>query len=889
MSGKLKRIFASIALAFLLSRLLTTLAVAEAPSAASSAQVDRERASDQSTAAVGAAVASVANNPAADLKPCVVRPKPLDSVKQAPVAQMLVPGFSVRELPIRLTNINNVAYAPDGRLFAAGYDGRVHLLRDSDGDGFEDSVTTFYDQKSNDYPIGVAFHNGDLYVCRKRHIARHHDADGDGVPETDEIAATGWHDDAGDSDNLYLRRRVDDAMGLAVAADGTLYVSVGAANFSNAYQVDSSGASHLDLARHHGVVLKISPDGKQHEIVATGARFITSMALSRDGDLFATDQEGATWLPNGNPSDELLHIQQGRHYGFPPRHPKHLPNVIDEPSVFDYAPQHQSTCGFRLNEARPGWQTFGPANWADDAIVTGESRGKLYRTKLVKTPVGFVAQNQIVGCLGMLPVDLAISPQGDLLVACHSGAPDWGSGPAGIGKLLKISFAKSAEPIPVLTWAASPTETHIEFDRPLDPVYWKNLNQTTVEGGIYVSAGDRFERLRPGYAVVKAQLATPRFDFPVLSAGIDSDGRTIVLHTAPRIDGFCYSATLPYAEQTENNAVKRSAGIDLSFDLTGIEASWRSSDDKQTWAGWLPHVDWSVAQELTAASATHAALREATKQPGTLNLRGQLDLWSMLRPKVQPGEKLNFELPRELVTVSFRSPGRLTLVADEAAKVETIEGGVQLTIAPEKDRWLPFSLTLMNDDAPLSLEASWFTQEDSRPRALPLHRIMLPWAVAPREQPADVSRSVPEIAGGDWSEGRNVFFGAQAACSKCHAIRGAGASIGPDLTNLVFRDYESVTRDIRKPSAAINPDYLCYLIELEDGKVLTGVLNGSDEEEVRIADQTGKVTVAPRKDVSLITPSKMSLMPEKLLDGLTEKQAKDLLTFLLSNPPASNP
>ena len=99
------------------------------------------------------------------------------------------------------------------------------------------------------------------------------------------------------------------------------------------------------------------------------------------GDLFCTDQEGATWVPNGNPFDELLHIQRGRHYGFPARHPTYVPNVIDEPSTFDYAPQHQSTCGFNFNEpVRADGPTFGPAAWAGDAIVTGYSRGKLYRT-----------------------------------------------------------------------------------------------------------------------------------------------------------------------------------------------------------------------------------------------------------------------------------------------------------------------------------------------------------------------------------------------------------------------------------------------------------------------------------------------------------------------------
>ena len=55
-------------------------------------------------------------------------------VSNLPPVQMLVPGFSVRELPVQLRNINNLVYAPDGRLFALGYDGNVYQLKDSDGD-----------------------------------------------------------------------------------------------------------------------------------------------------------------------------------------------------------------------------------------------------------------------------------------------------------------------------------------------------------------------------------------------------------------------------------------------------------------------------------------------------------------------------------------------------------------------------------------------------------------------------------------------------------------------------------------------------------------------------------------------------------------------------------
>jgi len=63
---------------------------------------------------------------------------------------MLVPGFTVRELPVQLTNLNNIEYAPDGRLFAVGYDGRVHVLTDTDGDGLEDKAEVYYSGKAGE-------------------------------------------------------------------------------------------------------------------------------------------------------------------------------------------------------------------------------------------------------------------------------------------------------------------------------------------------------------------------------------------------------------------------------------------------------------------------------------------------------------------------------------------------------------------------------------------------------------------------------------------------------------------------------------------------------------------------------------------------------------------
>lgn len=819
----------------------------------------------------------------------------------APLAQMLVPGFTVRELPADLTNINNVEFSADGRLFAAGYDGRLHLLADTDGDGLEDHVTTFLDEKSEDYPLGIAVRGKSLYVVRRHRVAKHDDTDGDGIPDQVETAAE-W-EDASVPKAFQDARRVSGGLGLAIGSDGSVYTSTGSLNTFNAYMLEGADGkpvkpesvgdqrvkSLYDLQQTAGTVMRFTPGTEQPEIVATGVRYLMSMQFNRHGDLFATEQEGATWLANGNPFDELLHIQAARHYGFPPRHPKYLPAVVDEPSVFDFAPQHQSTCGFRFNESTEVRKSWGPMFWEGDAIVTGESRGKLFRTKLARSSNGYVAKNQVIGCLQMLPVDVAISPKGDLVIACHSGEPDWGTGPGGEGKLFKISYDAPNAPQPVIAWAVSPTETCIEFDKPLDPREWVTLlTDTRIEGGAHVAAGDRFERLRPGYAVVQRQSTAPRTLYPVLSAAIGENGRSIILHTPARTQAESFSIQLPFPAAAGDDArlrLSRSGGIDIGMDLTGVEASWSPPNGDVEWSGWLPHVDWAVASELTAASEPHQRLRELVQRPGLLTLKGQLDLSSMLHPAVQPGSALDYEYPPETVTTVFEAASQLQMeLPGFGQKVSKTANATTFTITNPASQTVPFMLTVATGGSSFVLKAHWSTADDVRPRAFALRRILLPWVTTQDGKPSEGAAEIPEIAGGDWKAGRQLFFGSKLNCAGCHTIRGEGGKIAPELTNLIHRDYASVTKDIRRPNAAINPDFLSYAIETKDGRVLTGVLNGSTEAELSIGGTDGKITRLPRGDAESIHPSRTSIMPEKLLDSLTDEQVCDLMTFLLTNP-----
>ena len=825
----------------------------------------------------------------------IVRPgrpvvgKPLVSVRNPPAVQMLVPGFSARELPVDLSNINNIKYRPDGKLVALAYDGNIYLLSESKGSGLEDKVERFWEDNGGlTAPIGMAltppgYHLGEgVFVASKGKISLITDVDRDGKADREIVVATGWK---------ALPHGVD-ALGVALDEAGNVYFGLGVTNFTNPYLVGASGEAAYDLKGEHGTIQKVSPDFRGREIIATGIRFPVALAFNRLGDLFATDQEGATWLPNGNPFDELLHIRPGRHYGFPPRHPKHLPSVVDEPSVFDYAPQHQSTCGLNFNEPVADGPTFGPAFWAGDALVTGYSRGKLFRTKLAKTAAGYVAQTHVIASLNMLPADACVSPRGDLVVAVHSGLPDWGSGPKGKGKLYKITYDDRDAPQPVLAWASGPQEARIAFDRPLDLTRLKDLAKNlTIEHGKSVGPGDRFESLRPPYDAVARQLNAPRFALPIYSAQVSADRRSLLLTTAPHPEAASYAVTLPGLgrpdrERTRADEIPQDAAVDLAYDLTGADVTLHPVAGQGGWSGWLPHLDLAVSRTFTAGSVEHDRLWDAMGRPGRLTLKTKLDLWQMLRPAVQPGSTAGYTLPDEEVTLAFTGSGPIEVTTPSGSlSSEAGKDGrhrVQVAVKPKEREPLPVEVGMTTGGEP-TLEVTYTASEDSRPRALPLRRFLLPWASLTKRAEAFAERDIPELKGGDWSRGRAVFTGSEARCSACHQVRGLGYSIGPDLSNLIHRDYASVLRDLHTPSAAINPDYIAYSVALTDGRVLQGTLR-TDGDGLIVSDTAGVETKIPRSAVEETAPSAVSIMPEGLDAALGPERLRDLLTFLLTDP-----
>nr|MBA3270663.1 ThuA domain-containing protein [Acidobacteriota bacterium] len=333
---------------------------------------------------------------------------------------------------------------------------------------------------------------------------------------------------------------------------------------------------------------------------------------------------------------------------------------------------------------------------------------------------------------------------------------------------------------------------------------------------------------------------------------------------------------------------------DLAYDLSGVLAEWAPSTNNGVagWSGWLPHPDLAAARAFTVGSAQHDALWPVLRKPGRLTLRTSLDLWKMLQPAIQPGSQIDHVPPPETVTITFEANVPVELRGPGVTSKGT---RASVTVSPRDGELLPIEIVLPTGRTEPAVTVSFTTRESDAPRPMPLRRFLLPWAKLKPESAESLAAAAalppPELKGGDWLRGRNVFFGNEAACSKCHQVRGQGSDLGPDLSNLIHRDYESVMRDIREPSGALNPDYVASTVAMKDGRVFHGIMRtaGRDSEQFVVrGDYEGERATLNRADVKKINPSPLSIMPTGVAEGIGPEKTRDLMTFLLTEtlPPA---
>ena len=128
----------------------------------------------------------------------------------------------------------------------------------------------------------------------------------------------------------------------------------------------------------------------------------------------------------------------------------------------------------------------------------------------------------------------------------------------------------------------------------------------------------------------------------------------------------------------------------------------------------------------------------------------------------------------------------------------------------------------------------------------------------------------------DRSNGRKLFT---KACQNCHRLYGEGGKVGPDLTGSNRDNMDYLLGNIVDPSGVVDKDFRMTLLMLTDGRVISGMV--TDETDRIVSIQTATEALKLEKDtIEQRKITDQSPMPAGLLDNLTDKQIRDLISYL---------
>jgi putative heme-binding domain-containing protein len=137
---------------------------------------------------------------------------------------------------------------------------------------------------------------------------------------------------------------------------------------------------------------------------------------------------------------------------------------------------------------------------------------------------------------------------------------------------------------------------------------------------------------------------------------------------------------------------------------------------------------------------------------------------------------------------------------------------------------------------------------------------------------------------GDAARGASLFADEQKlGCSKCHSIDGHAAKAGPDLFAVGDKfGRRDIVDAILTPSATISVGYGTVIVETKQGAEYQGILKQSNDTGVQLMGADGKLVSIATGDIKAQRGSTISLMPEGLQAGLSEREFTDLIEYLTS-------
>ena len=192
--------------------------------------------------------------------------------------------YLVDTIPVPVENpfnspmyLSGVAFFENGDAAVATFFGDLWLVK-----GINDDLKTITWRRiaqGINQPLGLEIVDGKIHAICKDQISIYHDLNGDEEIDYFENFCNSFRTSAGGHD------------------------------YNTGLQLDARG--NFYFATKHDGVHRVSPDGKQVDILADGLRNPNGIGVAPDGRVWVTPQEGQ-W----NPASQVFHVKQGDYYGF---------------------------------------------------------------------------------------------------------------------------------------------------------------------------------------------------------------------------------------------------------------------------------------------------------------------------------------------------------------------------------------------------------------------------------------------------------------------------------------------------------------------------------------------------------------------------------------------
>jgi putative heme-binding domain-containing protein len=133
------------------------------------------------------------------------------------------------------------------------------------------------------------------------------------------------------------------------------------------------------------------------------------------------------------------------------------------------------------------------------------------------------------------------------------------------------------------------------------------------------------------------------------------------------------------------------------------------------------------------------------------------------------------------------------------------------------------------------------------------------------------------IAKGDLVKGKQVF---QRTCASCHMLHDEGGKIGPDLTGSNRTNLAYLLSNVLNPSGDVQEDYKLVVVTTQDGRTYSGNVISENDRSLTLRVVGQEPIAISKSQIRTRDVSAKSMMPEGLLNNLSDEEVVDLIGYL---------